>query len=419
MKDKIQSHLTSSSYKLLVILDDVWEAENALVYVEVFRSCKIILTTQKSVINSQIETKYPIDIKQMEVDEAIKLLTFRIDGIKILDDSIKAMMYELAEYLYCWPLLLNLVRTQLYIYCTEWKMSPKKAISLATQKLSKSITAFDQTGREKAVKICLDTSLQLLPEQHLRVLQCVVLTIGGLGLYTIRVTVAKVAKISIEQFNICLANLWSHGLIELIDIPMYPTNQSISCIGVHHIVAHYITETMPRKKIFEIIAYDAYMDDIFDMIVQGEKITCNNPGPFCLWSIPSILSFVIRMTSLSAFVAGKFASDSAFSLEAITDQWAMENVYHVIRKDCTLIVSLLTDNKHDDAIEWLEKHFKSHPLLYLPENIIVNNIEIPSYMCKLLVQLTIIHKCIVVLTKVKASAKEIEEFLMIATELAI
>ena len=359
VKDKIQSHLTSSSYKLLVILDDVWEAKDALIYVEVFRSCKVILTTQKSVINSQIETKYPIDIKQMEVDEAIKLLTFRIDGIKILDDSIKAMMYELAEYLYCWSLLLNLVRTQLYIYCTEWKMALKKAISLAThdQKLSKSITAFDQTGREKAVKICLDTNLQLLPEQHLRVLQCAVLTIGGLGLYTIRDTVAKVAKISVEQFNMCLANLWSHGLIELIDIPMYTTNHSISCIGVHHIVAHYITETIPHKKILEIIAYDAYTDDIFDMIVQGEKITCNNPGLFCLWSIPNILSFIIRMTSFSAFVSGKLASDSAFSLEAITDQRAMENVYHVIRKDCTLIVSLLTDNKHDDAIEWLEKHF--------------------------------------------------------------
>ena len=170
VKSKIQSHLMSCSYKLLVILDDVWEAEDALVYAEVFSSCKILLTTRKSDINSKIQTKNPIDIKPMELDEAVKLLTSHIDGFKTLDSNVKPMIFKLVEYLHCWPLLLNLVRTHLYIYCTEWKMPPEKAILAVTQKLSKSVTVFDQTSREKAVKICLDTSLNLLPAQDIRVL---------------------------------------------------------------------------------------------------------------------------------------------------------------------------------------------------------------------------------------------------------
>ena len=87
MKEKIKGHLNSNSYKLLVILDDVWKAEDALPYVEVFCSCKILLTTRKSVINSKIPTNNPIDIKPMELDEAVKLLTSRIDAFKTLDDS--------------------------------------------------------------------------------------------------------------------------------------------------------------------------------------------------------------------------------------------------------------------------------------------------------------------------------------------
>ena len=125
VKDKIQLYMISNSSKFLVILDDVWEVEDALVYVEVFRSCKILVTTRKSVVNSEIQTKHPIDIKPMELNEAVKLLTYHIDIFNTIDDNDKATLHKLAEDLHCWPLLLNLVHTQLHIYCNERKMSPK------------------------------------------------------------------------------------------------------------------------------------------------------------------------------------------------------------------------------------------------------------------------------------------------------
>ena len=411
VKSKIQSHLMSCSYKLLVILDDVWEAEDALVYVEVFSSCKILLTTRKSDINSKIQTKNPIDIKPMELDEAVKLLTSHIDGFKTLDSDVKPMIFKLAEYLHCWPLLLNLVRTHLYIYCTEWKMPPEKAMLAVTQKFSKSVTAFDQTSREKAVKICLDTSLNLLPEQDIRVLRCVVITLGGLGPYALTDTVAKVSKMTSEQFNMCVTNLWSHGLIESTNVPM--ASHFISCIGTHHIIAHYITETIPPEQIYETInSFDKFMGvhDLFKGFQQ--ELSDTKLGTTYLYFFSHFMSYYIRVTSVLACLLEKLPPDSAHSFKTVTDQLTMENMYSNISKDCTLIVSLLTDNKYIDAIEWLKKHFKNHLLLFRSVHVLhtgrlVSLEEFTDNVCKVLVYMTTMHKCITVLMKGKASNEDI------------
>ena len=418
VKSKIQSHLMSCSYKLLVILDDVWEAEDALVYVEVFSSCKILLTTRKSDINSKVLTKCPIDVKPMEMDEAVKLLTYRIDVFKTLGDKHNAMILKLAEYLHCWPLLLNLVRTQLYIYCTEWKMPPEEAMLAVTQKLSKSVTAFDQASREKAVKVCLDTSLNLLPEQDIIVLRCAVITLGGLGPYALKDTVEKVSKMTSEQFNMSVTNLWSHGLIELTNVPMYPTSRYISCVGTHHIVAHYITETIPPEQLYETFnSFDQFMGmhDLFKVFMEEniEDYLVNELGAILLYFIPHYISYHIRVTSVLACLLEKLPPDSAgHSFKTITNQLTMENMYSNISKDCTLIVSLLIDNKYSDAVEWLKKHFKNHPLLFASGHVLHNEKlvsfeEFTDDVCNVLVYMTTMHKCFTVLKKGKASDEDI------------
>ena len=425
MKEKIKGHLNSNSYKLLVILDDVWNAEDALPYVEVFCSCKILLTTRKSVINSKIPTNNPIDIKPMELDEAVKLLTSRIDAFKTLDDSARVMIYKLAEYLYCWPLLLNLVRTQLYIYCTEWKMSLNKAMVLATQKLSKSFTVFDETSREKAVRICLDTSLNLLPEQDTRVLHSVILTTGGFGPYAMKDSVARASKLSFEQFSTCVANLWSHGLIELIDIPAYPTNHHISCIGIHHIVAHYITETMSVEQLYEIIQNTLgdfsviVAEDFIKPYDKENKITDSNIGIFLLHFIPQLTLSFFRITSLLACVLEKMLSDFDTSSNQITDELIMENRYGKMNRDSALIVSLLADNKHSDAVELVDNHYKTHPVLHMQKRFpkvflldgnylslegVANQVKWSIY--ERLIPSITLHKCVVVLMKLNASNED-------------
>ena len=417
IKDKIQSYLTSDSSKLLVILDDVWEAEDALVYTEVFRSYKILLTTQKSKINSEIHSKNPFDIKPMESDEAVELLTRHIDGFKTLDDNDEAMLHKLAEDLHCWPLLLSLVRTQLYIYCTENKMSPRKAILLANQKLCKSFTAFDKTSREKAVKICLDTSLTLLPEQSIRLLRCIVLTVGGFGSYAIKDAVVTVSKMTAEEFSTCEFNLWSHGLIESIDIPVYSINQCISCIGVHSIIAHYITETLPLEYLQDLGHISVLLGGLEDFLVVYFPEENAFVGTTLQFFVLSVMLMGIRVISIFTCLFQKaihfntMPHEIVKNLKLTADQPVIENMYSTINKDCALYVSLITNNKHDDAIEWLKVHFKGHPLsVKLDVNFspFGKHTLLEIMLNQLLIPFTLLHKCTTVLMKVKTSKEDLK-----------
>ena len=344
----------------------------------------------------------------MEIDEAVKLLTSHIEIFKTLDDSTREMICKLAEYLYCWPLLLNLVRTQLYIYCTEWKMSPTKAMTMVTQKLSKSFTAFDQTSREKAVKICLDTSLNLFPEQHTKVLHYIILAPYGFGPYVTKDSVARTSKMTYEQFSTCIANLWSHGLIELIDLPKYPTNQCISCIGVHNIVAHYITETIPLQQLYAAMALQSEefscVDDIDD---NDNNIPNSNVGIVILDAFLKRILFLIRLASLIACTLERILSDFfGINSQVNSDELTMENKYSKMNKDCTLIASLLADNKHSDAIEWANNQCKTHAALHIqksfPEGFLDGVLSMES-----IIPFITLHQCIAVLTKLKASNEDI------------
>ena len=426
VKDKIQLYMMSNSSKFLVILDDVWEVEDAVVYVEVFRNCKILLTTRKFVTNSEIQTKNSIDIEPMELDEAVKLLTYRIDIFNTINGNDKAMLHKLAEDLHCWPLLLSLVHTQLHIYCIERKMSPIKAMKLINQQLCKSFTAFDKTSRDKAVKICLDTSLNLLPKEDIKVLQCVVLTVGGFGPYAIKDTVAKISKFTSEQFNKCEFNLWSHGLIESIDIPFYPTNFHVSCITVHHIIAHYIIEAISFEEVIEMLqTIESHFDNgkLMGIYIE-EKFFMNNIGAFSLHLSLVIMLSVIRLLSISscliarAFHLNPMPDAVPSDIRAITDQLAKLNMYSTISEDSAKLVSLITNNKYADAVNWLKIYFESNPLLLLGIKLSSSeeNISFESGINQTL-DLVELHKCITVLMKIKASNEDIEYLLNFFYEL--
>ena len=105
-----------------------------------------------------------IDIKAMSSDEAVKLLTLQIAEIEKLKPVDINKIEELAKDLHCWPLLLNLVRGQLYVHCIEWNESPQDTMVKVQQKLSDNgFTTFDHEGqleasRENAVRASITTS---------------------------------------------------------------------------------------------------------------------------------------------------------------------------------------------------------------------------------------------------------------------
>ena len=190
--------------KLLIILDDVVDAGDVTEYVEVFSNCKTVLTTRKNDIDKTIPSKKCFDIGPMKTFEAVQLLTREIPQLASLSANNADKIQELAKNLYYWPLLLSLVRGQLYVHCTGLNESPTSAILNVQYKLrSKGLTAFDPQNikkKETAVKASINASLELLSKNERDILFHIVTSVG-VGSYVLRVCVFRLSKVSSEEFD--------------------------------------------------------------------------------------------------------------------------------------------------------------------------------------------------------------------------
>jgi len=109
IEEKLHWYATNYLQRLLVIIDDVWDANDAKVYAEIFSCCKIILTTRSNSISIEIPPKAEIKAQEMSSDEAMMLLTNNIIDIDSLNSSERHMLETLSMDLHRWPLLLSLV----------------------------------------------------------------------------------------------------------------------------------------------------------------------------------------------------------------------------------------------------------------------------------------------------------------------
>ena len=227
--------------------------KDAMMFVDVFSSCKMVMTTRKMNINAKIPPVMCFDVKPMSIDEAVKLLTLRIVEVEKLEPVDIKKIRELARDLHCWPLLLNLVHGQLYVHCIEWNESPQDAILKVQQKLSDNgLTAFDPEGqleasRENAVRASITASLELLTKDETIILFYIASSIIGFGIYTFKDILYTVLKMDFIQFDKFTKNLWCHGLISFQDVTFHNVATKIPCIGIHEVIAHYINENMPDE----------------------------------------------------------------------------------------------------------------------------------------------------------------------------
>ena len=106
--------LSNLCRNLLVIIDDVWHVEDAEPIVKAFSNCKIVLTTRMNDIEQYIPTKQVVSVGPMEPSEAIFLPTSGVIIISQLSQEDVNLLDELAQDVHLWPLLLSLVRGQLY-----------------------------------------------------------------------------------------------------------------------------------------------------------------------------------------------------------------------------------------------------------------------------------------------------------------
>ena len=400
LKSEIKFLLSNPSCKLLVILDDVWEAKDAMMFVDVFSSCKMVMTTRKMNINAKIPPVMCFDVKSMSIDEAVKLLTLQIVEVERFKPADIKKIQELVKDLHCWPLLLNLVHGQLYVHCIEWNESPQDAIMKVQQKLfDNGLTAFDPEGqlevsRENAVRASITASLELLTNNEEIVLFYTASSIIGFGIYTCKEVLATVLQIDLKQFEGYIKNLWCHGLISFKDVTFPNVVTKIPCIGMHEVIAQFISENTPDEFYLHVkdrtlkVFLDVYINKYFgnDKTSSVAQIFLSQVDAF---KVPFRIRFLVFLAKCEQIY---FCNMLIELFEQST--YLMENnnlrnfqfpplkhMYKVIEQDCRTIHSLLADGKHDEAVTWAKQYFDNHPLIITLE-IIISNLNALLESCK-------------------------------------
>ena len=141
VEEKIQK-VTKVFQNILVIIDDVWQVEDAKPIVKAFCHCKIILTTRNPDIG--IQSKNTFEIGRMSLKESVFLMTKGILEYNELSKEDIRVINKLAQSTHQWPLLLSLIRGQLYHGVTHRKSAIKDAIlDVQTSLAIKGLAAFD------------------------------------------------------------------------------------------------------------------------------------------------------------------------------------------------------------------------------------------------------------------------------------
>ena len=263
-EQKINKFLQSIDYKVLVIIDDVWNVEDAKIVVNCFGNCKIVLTSRRNGIEQDISTNKIINVGPMENSEAVSLLTYDVIHRNPLSDVFKGLLEKLAENIHFWPLLLSLVRVQLSHDMTTHKYSYEKAINAVQDKLhakgliflDKDITddpAIQAKRRHNAVKACIEVTLDLLKDSLAKKLKRAILYTGICGSLH-RDVLEDLWSVSSSDAKCDLDKLYYYGVVHIIDINVKGfvlKDFNSKYWGVHAVISQYIIENMTDEEIIE------------------------------------------------------------------------------------------------------------------------------------------------------------------------
>ena len=251
VEEKIQE-LTKIYKNILVIIDDVWRVEDAKPIVKAFSYCKILLTTRNPYIG--IPTIRTINIGPMSLEESVSLLTNGIVEQSKLSNEDTKVINELAQSSYQWPLLLSLIRGQLYHSIKQSRTTLKNAILEVQGNLtSKGLTAFDSKTthniRQLSVRACIEVSLGLLDNSTKNNLLSLILY-TGIGGSLPRQVVHCIWDVSAEDAVKTISLLELYGLVytKLSKMPPYFT-ASYMDLTVQSIISEYLMSTITSKTV--------------------------------------------------------------------------------------------------------------------------------------------------------------------------
>ena len=376
---KLQSLVANHLHKLLVIIDDVWEVSDALVYTQVFNGCKIVMTTRRENINKLVPSKMCITVEPMSEEEAVKLLTYGLPK-EVSPDQISM----LARKLHYWPLLLKLSHGYLHVHCTEEHKDLQQAINHIQEVVKeKELDAFDVDKHKIAIVTTVQCSIEMLTSDELHALQKFILFMGfSMPVpVTLLPTMLKLGEEVTEKLGGRLLQL---GLINHCQFIMAPSNKAIPCYEVHPIVAQYVMGHMTFESPVQLVdALDLGDINVISTVLAGG--VDSNVSYHCLATVTAIDAIVLPNHIRSLFALIKclqyeikncikelsnillLHNKVDLNREVLGFQGSnaikhTEKLYHVIIEDWRRLHILLVDDKHDEAIEFITDYVKNHPL---------------------------------------------------------
>ena len=254
LKMRLENIIAKCSNNILVVIDDVWHYDDAELLLNTFNRCQIIITSRNTFPQLDNSAKI-VEVKEMNLDEACALLSFKLPGFETSTKDYKLALEDLAENALSWPLLLFLIRGQLQYYLQCYRMDCRNAISSVKYHLkSKGLTAFDkqcQANRSHSVKICIETTLELLSKEHLKLLKSLILYTGIGGTFpTLALhSLWNTSKDSAEKISdtLCEYGLLSRGCVIL---PAFcQKNRYQDYVVTHVVISKYIVDSIMTDEV--------------------------------------------------------------------------------------------------------------------------------------------------------------------------
>ena len=248
--DKLKSLVANHLQRLLVIINDVYRPDDVMLYLEIFRNCKVILLSTKEELCHFIPIKQKIVLAWRNTDPvmSIKLVTAQVKGFENINSELFAQLKGLVEDLFNWPILLHIVHHQLLLYCNKYNLSPSSAL----QKIIQKILPTKKSIMNCAERI-VESSLEFLENKDICCLN-ELLYGGGLEYITPKCLLPNIWKVSEEAANKCMELLHSCGFVQYTEkLQLTETTYSlIPCVEMHSTVIQYLLIKMNKTT----LAYD-------------------------------------------------------------------------------------------------------------------------------------------------------------------
>ena len=262
MKAQFKEIIMHCSHNILVVIDDIWHIEDAEPILSTFDTCNIVLSSRINNICqlANLNCEMTINVKQMNLDEATSLLSYDLPEYK-MKLNVKSLE-ELAEDAHLWPLLLFLIRGQLCHYHKQLNLRCRDSIKCVKNKLHyRGLTAFDSqysgTNRNHSAKICIELTLELLPEDDITKFKLLILYAGIGGLYP-KLALHSLWNVSKEKAEKIATKLCAYGLLSLkhIVLPAYcKVNRDQHCVVTHTVISQYIIDSIMVDQVAELSPY--------------------------------------------------------------------------------------------------------------------------------------------------------------------